>query len=119
MTGKDPVEMIQYFGRRKKLFKIHFRNVSAPLPHFTETMIDDGYYDMSKIMRALVDVKFEGIVIPDHVPGLGSDPRTEVRRGQRVGRRRLPAQPSPRLPDRLHAGHAGCGAGQEKLVAGQ
>jgi hypothetical protein len=26
----------------RKLFKIHFRNVSAPLPHFTETMIDDG-----------------------------------------------------------------------------
>ena len=51
--------------------------MSAPLPHFTETMIDDGYYDMSKIMRALVDVKFEGIVIPDHVPGLGSDPRAE------------------------------------------
>ena len=78
MTGAEPVEMIRYFGSRKKLFKIHFRNVSAPLPHFTETMIDDGYYDMSKIMRALVEVKFEGIVIPDHVPGLGSDPRTEV-----------------------------------------
>ena len=77
MTGAEPVEMIRYFGPRKKLFKIHFRNVSAPLPHFTETMIDDGYYDMSKIMKALVEVKFEGIVIPDHVPGLGSNPATE------------------------------------------
>jgi D-mannonate dehydratase len=47
------------------------------LPHFTETMIDDGYYDMSKIMRALVEVKFEGIMIPDHIPGLGSNPATE------------------------------------------
>jgi D-mannonate dehydratase len=44
-------------------------------------MIDDGYYDMNKIMRALVDVKFEGIVIPDHVPGLGSDPSAEGGRG--------------------------------------
>ena len=77
MTGADPVEMIKYFGSRKKLFKIHFRNVSAPLPHFTETMIDDGYYDMSTIMRALVEVKFDGIMIPDHVPGLGSNPKTE------------------------------------------
>ncbi|MCU1324759.1 MAG: D-mannonate dehydratase [Bryobacterales bacterium] len=77
MTGADPVEMIRYFGPKKKLFKIHFRNVSAPLPHFTETMIDDGYYDMSKIMRALVEVKFEGIMIPDHIPGLGSNPATE------------------------------------------
>ena len=77
MTGADPVEMIRYFGPRKKLFKIHFRNVSAPLPHFTETLIDDGYYDMSKIMRALVEVKFEGIMIPDHIPGVGSDPAKE------------------------------------------
>ena len=77
MTGAEPVEMIRYFGPRKKLFKIHFRNVSAPLPHFTETMIDDGYYDMSKIMKALVEVKFEGIMIPDHIPGVGSDPAKE------------------------------------------
>jgi len=86
MTGADPVEMIKYFGPKKKLFKIHFRNVSAPLPHFTETMIDDGYYDMSKIMRALVEVKFEGIVIPDHVPGLGSNPATEGRGRGGAGR---------------------------------
>jgi mannonate dehydratase len=85
MTGAEPVEMIRYFGGRKKLFKIHFRNVSAPLPHFTETMIDDGYYDMSKVMKALVEVKFEGIVIPDHIPGLGSDPRTEGGAGRAPG----------------------------------
>jgi mannonate dehydratase len=85
MTGADPVQMIKYFGSRKKLFKIHFRNVNAPLPHFTETMIDDGYYDMSKIMRALVEVKFEGIVIPDHVPGVGSDPKNEGQGGRGGG----------------------------------
>ena len=82
MTGKDPVEMIKYFGPRKKLFKIHFRNVSAPLPHFSETLIDDGYYDMSKVMQALVDVDFDGIVIPDHIPTIGSAP------GQQGGRER-------------------------------
>jgi mannonate dehydratase len=86
LTGKDPEEMIRYFGG-KKIFKIHFRNVSAPLPHFTETMIDDGYYDMNKIMRALVDVKFEGIVIPDHVPGLGSNPNAEPGAGRGGGGR--------------------------------
>ena len=74
MTGATPEEMIKYFGPRKKLFKIHFRNVSGPLPHFSETLIDDGYYDMSKIMQALVDVEFEGIVIPDHVPTVGGTP---------------------------------------------
>jgi mannonate dehydratase len=83
MTGKDVVGMIEYFGSRKKLFKIHFRNVSAPLPHFTETLIDDGYTDMSKVMQALVDVNFEGIMIPDHIPALGVLPGQEGNGGGR------------------------------------
>ncbi len=70
LTGKDPEEMIHYFGKR--IFKIHFRNVSAPLPHFIETFMDNGYYDMYKIMKALRDVDYDGIVIPDHVPRMGS-----------------------------------------------
>ncbi len=73
LTGKDPEEMIRYFGAQKKIFKIHFRNVSAPLPHFIETFMDNGYYDMYKIMRALQEVDYDGIVIPDHVPGMGPD----------------------------------------------
>ena len=74
LMGKDPVETIKYFGSRRKLFKVHFRNVSAPLPHFTETLLDDGYYDMYKVMKALVEVGFDGIVIPDHIPGVGALP---------------------------------------------
>jgi D-mannonate dehydratase len=89
MTGKDVVGMIEHFGRMKKLFKIHFRNVSAPLPHFTETLIDDGYTDMSKVMQALVDVGFDGIMIPDHIPALGVIPGTE---GGRQGGGGTPGQ---------------------------
>ena len=59
--------MIRYFGANK-IWKIHFRNVSAPLPHFVETFMDNGYYDMWKIMKALGDVNFDGIVILDHSP---------------------------------------------------
>src|SRR5437016_4608219 len=69
ITGKNPEEMIRYFGANK-IWKIHFRNVSAPLPHFVETFMDNGYYDMYKIMKALHDVKFDGIVILDHSPVL-------------------------------------------------
>jgi mannonate dehydratase len=67
LMQKDPAEMIRYFGA-EKIWKIHFRNVTAPLPHFIETFMDNGYYDMSKIMEALVEVKFDGIVILDHTP---------------------------------------------------
>ena len=69
LTGKDPEEMIRFFGAQK-IWKIHFRNVSAPLPHFVETFMDNGYYDMYKIMKALRDVNFDGIVILDHTPAL-------------------------------------------------
>jgi len=69
MMGKTPVESIRYFGNRKRLFKIHFRNVDQPLPKFRETFVDNGYVDMYGVMRALREVNFDGIIIPDHVPG--------------------------------------------------
>lgn len=67
LMGKDPAEMIRYFGP-EKIWKLHFRNVSAPLPHFIETFMDNGYYDMYQIAKAAVEVKFDGIVILDHTP---------------------------------------------------
>ena len=66
--GKDSLGMIDYFGKQKKLFKIHFRNVDKPLPHFVETFVDDGYTDMYKIMKALKKVNFDGVLIADHIP---------------------------------------------------
>jgi mannonate dehydratase len=70
--GRDPVQAALAFGAKKKLFKIHFRNVSAPLPKFQETFVDNGYMDMYKVMKALRQVNFDGIIIPDHVPGGGA-----------------------------------------------
>ena len=73
MMGKDVVETIRYFGPQGKIFKIHFRNVNAPLPHFVEAFVDDGYCDMYKVMRALREVNFNGALIPDHVPEMLGD----------------------------------------------
>ncbi len=68
LTGMDVLGAIRHFGRQRKLWKIHFRNVSAPVPHFVETFMDNGYMDMYQIMRALREVNFAGAVIADHVP---------------------------------------------------
>jgi mannonate dehydratase len=70
LMGKDVLETIKYFGERKKLFKVHFRNVKQPLPHFTETFLDDGYADMYQILKALKDVNFDGVIIADHIPAM-------------------------------------------------
>jgi len=70
-TGKHVVDAIRHFASQKKLFKIHFRNVSAPLPQgFVETFPDDGYVDMSRVMRALHDSGYTGAVISDHLPNM-------------------------------------------------
>jgi mannonate dehydratase len=70
--------MIDHFGKQGRLFKIHFRNVDAPMPVFRETLVDDGYVDMYDVMKALRDVGFDGTLIPDHVPGDGSDKTTSA-----------------------------------------
>jgi mannonate dehydratase len=70
-TGKDVLDAIRHFAAQKKLFKIHFRNVSAPLPEgFVETFPDDGYVDMSGVMRTLHESGYTGAVISDHLPNM-------------------------------------------------
>jgi len=73
--GVDAIEAIRYFGKEQRLFKVHFRNVTAPMPYFVETFVDDGYQDMYQVMKALQESGFRGVVIPDHIPRMADDPR--------------------------------------------
>ncbi|MBM3458816.1 MAG: TIM barrel protein [Armatimonadetes bacterium] len=74
--GKDVNQAIRAFAKMGKLWKIHFRNVSAPVPNFVESYVDDGYTDMRRVMRTLVEVDYRGILIADHVPQMVGDRRT-------------------------------------------
>jgi mannonate dehydratase len=78
LMGRTVPEAIRYFGERKKLFKVHFRNVEAPLPHFVETYVDNGYMDMYQVMSALRRVNFDGVVIGDHFPDMVGGQRASV-----------------------------------------
>src|SRR5436190_1877707 len=73
--GKNVFEAARAFAKMDKLWKIHFRNVSAPIPRFVETFVDNGYTDMLKLMKTLHDVDFRGAVIADHVPTMVDGPR--------------------------------------------
>ena len=66
--------IIDEFGPRNKIFCVHFRNVSSPLPRFHETFQDDGYMDMYQVMKAFRKVKCSASLIPDHYPGIVNDP---------------------------------------------
>ena len=43
-----------------------------PTP-WQESLLDEGYEDMAKVMKALTDVGFDGCAIPDHIPGFVAD----------------------------------------------
>ena len=59
---------LRWCSERDRICLVHFRNVSAPLPNFTETFLDNGYRDMYPLMKILVETKYGGTVTLDHTP---------------------------------------------------
>ncbi len=78
LMGKGTLESIRAFAEQGKIFKVHFRNVDAPLPHFVETFLDNGYMDMYQVLRELVAVGFNGVFIADHIPTMVGGPRVST-----------------------------------------
>ncbi|NLF00451.1 MAG: D-mannonate dehydratase, partial [Anaerolineales bacterium] len=78
--GADVIEAIRFFGGQRKLFKVHLRNVTAPMPDgFAETYLDNGYMDMLKVVEALHEVSFDGAIMSDHRPRMvGGDRAAEA-----------------------------------------
>lgn len=68
--GLEVIETIHHFGRQNKIFFAHFRNVRGKCPAFEETFHDDGDLNMAGVLKAFLDVGFEGPIRPDHVPTL-------------------------------------------------
>jgi mannonate dehydratase len=72
--GQQIFDVIRYFGERKKIFNVHFRNISGGFLAFRETFIDDGDVDMLRAMRVYKEVGYDGMIMPDHVPEMADDP---------------------------------------------
>jgi mannonate dehydratase len=66
--GEDVPKAINYFGSRKRINFVHFRNIIGTREKFTETFHDDGQTDMLACIRALKEVNYEGPIRPDHQP---------------------------------------------------
>jgi len=66
-------DAIRYFGSRKKIFWVHFRNLRGGLLKFEEVFPDEGDIDMAKAMRIYKEVGYDGVLVPDHVPGSDLD----------------------------------------------
>jgi len=66
----DVIRAIKEFVRDGRVFVTHFRNISAPLPVFHETFLDDGYMDMFRLMQAFYEADYDGTLIYDHTPSV-------------------------------------------------
>ena len=72
LEGGEPFGDIEagmrWCSEQDRICLVHFRNVSAPLPNFTETFLDNGYKDMYRLMKILVETDYRGTVTLDHTP---------------------------------------------------
>lgn len=70
------LDEINHFGRKGKIFLVHFRNVRGSLASagaFEEVLLDDGDMNMFEILLALQKVGYDGCLNPDHTPILEGD----------------------------------------------
>ena len=68
--GATVEEFIRWLAERNKLFKLHVRNVTAPLDAeggFNETFPDAGYYNLINVLKTLDEVGFDGCIMNDHL----------------------------------------------------
>ncbi len=61
-------EAIRWFGSRKKIFNVHFRNIKGGRYSFTEEFPDCGDMDMPSSLKVYKEVGYDAMIMPDHVP---------------------------------------------------
>jgi mannonate dehydratase len=68
MREGNVLESIKHYGKQGKIAYVHFRNVRGKVPLYQEVFVDEGDLDMLGAIRALRDVGYDGVIIPDHTP---------------------------------------------------
>jgi len=80
----DMFQAIPHFNSEGRIVCANFRNVSSPLPRFTETFVDAGYMDMYPVMKAFVEVGYQGTMILDHTPKFSRSPSRDPERAYAI-----------------------------------
>jgi len=71
--AREIFDVIRYFGTRKKIFNVHFRNITGRFLNFQETFPDEGDIDFIRAIRVYKEVGYDGMLMPDHVPRIEGD----------------------------------------------
>jgi len=72
--GEEIFDVIRYFGHRRKMFNVHFRNIKGGFLNFREAFPDEGDVNMIEAMRVYKEVGYDGMIMPDHLPTIPGDP---------------------------------------------
>ena len=72
--AKEIFDVIRYFGTRRKIFNVHFRNIKGHFLDFQESFPDEGVVDMAQALRVYKEVGYDGLIMPDHLPTIPGDP---------------------------------------------
>ena len=72
--NKEIHHYIRYFGERKKIFNVHFRNIRGSFLKFEEVLPDEGDVNMIECIKSYKAVGYDGMLMPDHVPHIPGDP---------------------------------------------
>ncbi|MBL8173368.1 MAG: mannonate dehydratase, partial [Bryobacterales bacterium] len=73
--AREVPPIVEYLGRKGKIYQIHMRNIRGRLHGFQEVFPDEGEMDFFDIMRILRDTRFSGSICPDHMPHHPDDPK--------------------------------------------
>ena len=71
--GTQIFDVIRYFGRRNKIFNVHFRNIRGHRNEFMEVFPDEGSVDFVKAIKVYREIGYEGLLMPDHAPRVSGD----------------------------------------------
>ena len=72
--GEEIFDVIRYFGTRKKIFNVHFRNIRGHRDDFIEVFPDEGDVDFVKAIKVYKEIGYPYMLMPDHVPLAEADP---------------------------------------------
>ncbi|WP_119070557.1 mannonate dehydratase [Aggregatilinea lenta] len=73
MTEGDIYDVVDTYTRQDDVAYIHFRNIRGKVPRYHEVFVDEGDVDMIRVIRILLQNRFEGVIIPDHTPQMTCD----------------------------------------------
>ena len=88
----DILENLVEFVNDDRVIIVHFRNISSPLPDFSETFLDNGFFDMRKPMDVLRKHGYNGTITLDHTPQMVDGPEKYSPRAYAIGYMRALAE---------------------------